>query len=373
MRVTLDAHGISRLGGGRTYMLPLLATMASLFPKCAFDVWLERPQRELSSKANITQHVLPIKNRFVARLALQAFMPVVSRHRGSAVVHFMKNLVVHGVAGESVATVFDLHPVINPGIYPRADVLYWRHVQPRVLGRVRRIIAISQRTAQDLVALYRIDPAKITVVYPGIDPGFRPRAAAETSAVRAQHNVRERYVLHVGAISPKKNLDSLVRAFAILKGRGYPGQLVLVGPVYEKLAQVPLLDLAQRAGVADDLVLAGEVSDDHLKDLMAGAELFVFPSMYEGFGLVVTEAMASGVPVVAARAGAVAEVVGNAAPIVEDGSDPEELALRMNDILSNGSLRAELSQACLARAAVFRLEEAASRTMAVYEECIRAR
>ncbi len=372
MRITLDAHGVGRLGGGRTYMLPLLRTMAALFPKAEFDVWLEARQSELDEHANVIQHVLPIRNRFLARLALQTVMPVMSRQRKSAIAHFMKNLTLQGMAGESVVTIFDLHPLINPDIYPGSDVLYWRYVQPLALRRVRRIIAISRRTAQDLVRLYRIEPGKIDVIYPGIDPGFRPREAYETESVRARHGAGSRYVLHVGAISPKKNLEALIRAFALLKTRGYPGKLVLVGPVYEKLARIPLMRLATAVDVADDLIIAGSVTDSDLKDLMAGAELFAFPSMYEGFGLVVAEAMASGVPVVAARAGAVGEVVGSAAPIVDNGANPEELAHHMYDLIFSGALRAEVARSCLERAADFRLDSAARNTMAVYEKSVRA-
>jgi len=178
--------------------------------------------------------------------------------------------------------------------------------------------------------------------------------------------------LHVNAISPKKNLDSLIRAFAILRADGYSGQLVLVGPEYEKLTSVPLMRLADEAGVGGALIVTGPVPDTELKDLMSGAELFVFPSRYEGFGLVVVEAMASGVPVVAARAGAVAEVVGDAAPLIESGSKPEELARHMDILLSNEVRRREVVRACLLRSASFRWDIAARSTMAVYEKAIRA-
>lgn len=372
MKVSLDAHGISRYGGGRTYMLPLLTTMASLFQEVEFDVWVDTRQAALDGLGNVSQHVLAVRNRFLARLMLQLTMPILSRRRGNDIAHFMKNLTLRGVADRSVVTIYDLHPLIDPGIYPASDVLYWRHFQPAALRRVDRIIAISRRTAQDLVRLYGIRPDKIEVIYPGIAADFRPRSADEVRSTLALHGLGTRYVLHVGAISPKKNLEALIRAFAKVKTDGYKGQLVLVGPVYEKLANIPLIRLAAETGVDDSLVIAGEVPDAHVKDLMAGAELFVFPSMYEGFGLVVAEAMASGVPVVAARAGAVAEVVGDAAPIVENGGDPEELAARMMELLANGVRRADVARACLKRSVLFQLDVAARNTMAVYEESTRA-
>jgi len=372
MRVSIDAHGISRFGGGRTYMLPILKTMATQFPEVAFDVWVDGRQSALGDLGNVTQYVLAVRNRFLARLMLQLTMPVLSRRRGSNIAHFMKNLTLTGVADRSVVTIYDLHPLIDPGIYPASDVLYWRRFQPAALQRVDRIIAISKRTAQDLVRLYGIQPDKIEVIYPGIAPDFRPRSADEIGATLGQHGIATHYVLHVGAISPKKNLESLIRAFAVVKAGGYGGQLVLVGPVYEKLAGIPLFRLAAEAGVGDSLIITGEVTDAQLQNLMAGADLFVFPSMYEGFGLVVAEAMASGVAVLAARAGAVAEVVGDAAPIVENGGNSAELAAHMVDLLSNDARREDVARACLRRSTVFRLDVAARNTMAFYEESIRA-
>jgi glycosyltransferase involved in cell wall biosynthesis len=372
MRIAVDAHGINRFGGCRTYALPILGTMATEFPKARFDVWLDAHEKHLDGFENISQHLLPIGNRFLARLALQVVMPMLSRRQNTSVTHFMKNLTVMGMRGAGVVTIHDLHPLIDPGVYPISDVLYWRHVQPIALKRADRIIAVSQQTASDLARQYEIDPAKIDVVYHGVDAGFRPRTRQEVGATLARHGVNANYVLHVGAISPKKNLDSLIRAFAILRADGYSGQLVLVGPEYEKLTSVPLMRLADEAGVGGALIVTGPVPDTELKDLMSGAELFVFPSRYEGFGLVVIEAMASGVPVVAARAGAVAEVVGDAAPLIESGSKPEELARHMDILLSNEIRRREVVRACLLRSASFRWDIAARSTMAVYEKAIRA-
>ncbi|MEO7704713.1 MAG: glycosyltransferase family 1 protein [Thermoflexales bacterium] len=371
MRITLDAHGIARFGGGRTYALPLLRTMASLFPTAEFDVWLEAREPDLDGLPNVIQNVLPIANRFLARLALQAAMPVLSSRRRSNATHFMKNLTVLGTGGVGIVTIHDLHPVVDPVVYPASDVLYWRSVQPKALRQIDRIIAVSHHTKNDLVRLYKIDPDKIDVIYHGVDPGFRPRSEHEVAGTLIRYGLKAGYVLHVGAISPKKNIETLVRAFAALRADGYSGQLLLVGPVYEKLAGVPLERLRRETGLGDALIVAGRVSDADVKDLMAGAALFVFPSMYEGFGLAVAEAMASGVPVIAARAGAVAEVVKDAAPLVEDGRDAVELARQMGDLLANSDRRAAVARACLDRSAIFRWEVAARETISVYEKSIR--
>ena len=271
-----------------------------------------------------------------------------------------------------MVTVYDLHPVVEPRIYPTYDALYWRYVQPMALRRVDHIIAISQHTAQDLIRRYRLDPKAIDIIYPGVDAGFKPRSAREVAGTLAHYGVGPRYVIHVGAVSLKKNLEALIRAFAISKADGYPGDLVMVGAVYEKLDAVPLVEIANQAGVAGSIRILGEVPDDHLRELVSGAELFVFPSMYEGFGLAVAEAMASGVPVVVARAGAVAEVVGDAAPVLEDGANHVELAQRMGEIIRDGSRRDAVARACLRRAALFSWEAAACSTMSVYEKTIRS-
>jgi len=370
MRITIDALGIGRLGGGRSYILPLLKCMAEELQGAQFDIWVDAFQDELGEHQNLRQHVLPVGNRFLARIALQAIAPFWARRHKSELTHFMKNLTTRGVTRRCVVTIYDLHPLINPETYPASDAAYWRHFQPHALKRVDRIIAISQQTSQDLINWYGVDRDKIEVVYPGIDPGFRPRTQVEIADVLAKYGITLPYTLHVGAVSPKKNLAALVRAFAIVRAHGYAGSLVLIGPVYEKLASVPLEQLAADSGISDALIITGKVPDADLKGLMAGAELFVFPSQYEGFGLAVVEAMACGVPVLAARAGAIAEVIGGAAPVLEIGDNPIELARHIGELLSNPSRRAAVARACLLRAADFGLDRATRRTIAVYENCL---
>ncbi|HQV27196.1 MAG TPA: glycosyltransferase family 1 protein [Thermoflexales bacterium] len=368
MKVTLEAMGISVYGGCRSYALPLIRSMAGLFPAVGFEVWVDDSLPELGGIENVRQMVLPIRNRFLARLALQATLPVSALRRRPDLVHYVKGMTVLGVGGKQVVTIHDLYPLIEPAIFTKSDVLYWRHIQPAVLRRVDGIIADSRRTADDVVAAYRVKTEKIDVVHLGVDAGFRPRSTQEIAPTLARRQIGPRYVLHVGAVSAKKNLVSLVRAFAILKGNGYPGQLVLVGPDYQKLERVPLAQVAEQAGITDSVRIVGAVSDDDLKDIMAGAELFAFPSKYEGFGIAVVEAMACGVPIIAARAGAVVEVVGDAAPIIDDGADFADLAFQMGLLLADEVRRQKVASACLRRASLFTWERVAHGTMAVYEK-----
>jgi alpha-1,3-rhamnosyl/mannosyltransferase len=351
-------------------MLPLLTSMAQAYPAVEFHVWVDAKLPELSNHANVRQYPVNVANRFLARVLLQATLPLESSRRRFDIVHFMKNLVVEGVSGRRIVTIHDLHPLFDPAIYPASDVFYWRRIQPLALARVDRVIAISRRTANDLIQAYGVIPEIVDVVYHGIDSGFRPRAREEIAPTLERLGIGASYILHVGAISAKKNLASLIRAFAIVKAAGYPGQLVLVGPQYEKLERVPLAQIARDAGVAEWVNIAGALTSGDVQDVMAGAELFVFPSMYEGFGLVVLEAMASGVPVVAARAGAVAEIVGDVAPVVEDGSDHVNLARQMGDLLADDARRQAVARACIRHAERFTWEIAARGTMRVYEKSL---
>src|SRR5581483_2420884 len=160
-------------------------------------------------------------------------------------------------------------------------------VQPLALRAATRVVTISHCAAAELAESYRLPPDKLTVVYDSYAPIFTP-TAGDPAAVRRRYAIDGTYVLHVGSISKKKNLTTLVRAFARLRRRGVVDKLVLVGRVYQK----------------------GQ--DGELPGLYRGAAATAFPSLHEGFGMVPIEAMACGTPVVTSRGGALPEVVGDA-------------------------------------------------------------
>jgi glycosyltransferase involved in cell wall biosynthesis len=303
----------------------------------------------------------------LSRLWAQATWPAMLRREGLDLIHHVKNLVTTGSPCPSLVTVHDLTILEHPEIYPAVDVLYWRTVEKRHLRRVSHVLAVSQATADDLVRRYNLASSKITVIHEGIDDAFEPAPPEAVAQVRERYRLPERFLLHVGSISPKKNLAVLVQAFSELRAGGrYDGGLVLVGRPYFKGGDPALEQALAAVNEPDSVVLTGPVPQKDLPALVSAAECFVFPSLHEGFGLVPLEAMACGVPVVAARSGAVDEVLGDAALLVEDPRDALAFACQVESVVTDLALRTRLVDAGMRRAALYSRRRAAELTLELY-------
>jgi glycosyltransferase involved in cell wall biosynthesis len=232
------------------------------------------------------------------------------------------------------------------------DRFFFRTLVPRSARRADRVLAVSERTRHDLVERYRVAEERIVVTPNAVDPVFRPNGEAPQRAP---------YALFVGGIQPRKDPLAAVEALALLDGEL---NLVVVGA--EKRGGDELRSALRRLGLEQRVELAGHVERDELATLYRGAACLVFPSRYEGFGLPVLEAMASGTPVVAASAGAVPEVAGDAAILVEPG-DPAAIAAGIERALAD---KERLVAAGLERARSFSWGETARRTLVVYRELL---
>jgi glycosyltransferase involved in cell wall biosynthesis len=240
-----------------------------------------------------------------------------------------------------------------------------------------RIIAVSGATRDDLRRVLRVPDDKVVVIHEAVAPEFAvPPGPEAIDAVVRRYGIRRPYCLFVGNVEPRKNLARLVEAFGLLRARagrpglGPPPQLALVGTrgwLYNGI-----LAAVEAQGGAPDIVFTGYVPPDDLPALYAGAACFVFPSLYEGFGLPVLEAMAAGAPVVASRVGAIPEVAGDAALLV-DTRRSGELAEAIETVLADAALRARLIDRGRARARRFTWEAVARETLDVYESVGAAR
>lgn len=267
-----------------------------------------------------------------------------------------------------VVTVHDLTLLRHPELGTPA----LRRLVERTAGSVReatRVIADSEATRRDLVELLGASPAAVHVVPLGCDARFSPGdVAAARRAVATELRIDAPFVLHVGTIEPRKNLPALLSAFArARRTRGLRQLLVLAGA--PGWGVEPVRARIEAEGLADVVRLTGPVTDAQLLMLYRAADLFTFPSLYEGFGLPVLEAMACGTPVVTADVAALPEVAGDAALIV-DPRNEAVLAEAIDRGLHDVDLRARLQAAGLARAARFTWERCAAATLAVYDETL---
>ena len=272
----------------------------------------------------------------------------------------------------TVFTLGDLTFFSHAQTHARLNRTFLRLMMPLFLRRANGIIAISASTQRDMEAQYGPLSTPSRVIYPGVHSRFHPvEDDSRLAQVRARYNLPERFVLYVGTIEPRKNLPVLIRAFqqAALEDQAALDGVKLViggkkGWMYEEtFAQV------QALGLGDRVIFTGFVADDDLPVLLSLAELFVFPSQYEGFGFPVLEAMACGTPVITSNVSSLPEVAGDAALLVSP-MDVAGVARAIRRVMGDAGLRMAMAEKGIAQAAGFSWARAARETLEFYQEIV---
>jgi glycosyltransferase involved in cell wall biosynthesis len=288
---------------------------------------------------------------------------------GAALFHATEHLLPPLVGIPTVLTVHDLIFEHLPQHHKVLNRAYLGATMPLFSRRASALIAISETTKRDLVALYGVDPARITVIPEAADPRFRPQPDDVVARVRARYGLPPRYVVTVGTIEPRKNLSRLIDACGPLLDEGLIDALVIVGGLgwlYEGF-----LRHLEKSPWRERVIRPGFVPDDDLPALYGGALIAAQPSLYEGFGLPVLEAMASGCPVCASGASSLPEVGGDAA-LYFDPNDTEAMVETLHVLAGDAGLRAEMVRRGLERVARYSWEQTARETLALYERLIAA-
>jgi glycosyltransferase involved in cell wall biosynthesis len=256
-----------------------------------------------------------------------------------------------------------------PETHTPASRAYYAHAGESA-RRATRVIAVSHRTASDVVRLLGAEPSRVRVVHEAASPEFfpRPKQALEDAAARLHFDPRRPFVLAVGTLEPRKNHVLLLEAFAQLP-RQSGVQLLLVGG--RGWLDQPIFEAHARLHLESSAFFLGSLPLDDLAVLYSHAAVFAFPSLYEGFGLPLLEAMACGAPVVSSNAGPMPEVVGDAALLLPP-EDPSQWADTLKRVLEDDALAHDLRARGRARAAAFSWERAARATRQVYREALLA-
>lgn len=367
MRIAFDG---TTLRPGRTgvgyYTEHLLHHLAIEAPEAAITVVSNGTvDTGLPLPRHVATHV--VRSRLPRLAWMQTVAPRVLRQLRADVAHFTNGMVPLASPVPTVVTIHDMSLTLYPGFHPRRRVLLNRPLVNLAARRADAVITVSESAKADIVRLYGIDPARVHVVHEAAAPGFsRVGDPAMLARVRARYGLAERFVLYVGTIEPRKNLPMLLEAFARHRHEGrLPHQLVCVGP-YGWLSE-DIGSRVDRLGLRDAVRFAGYVPFADLPAIYSLAEMFVFPSVYEGFGLPVIEAMSCGVPVVTGRVPALNEVTGAAVELV-DPLDAVSLGAALVRLAEGPDRRAWLSAAGLARARQFSWSRAARETLNVYRQ-----
>ncbi len=373
MRICVNASpAVHHIAGLGRYTQELMTALLAIDSKNDYVAFYNRPgeaqvEPPLDRLPRLTTNLATKPWRMSALLAHFARVPQDRLFPAVDLFHATDHLLPRLARVRSVFTLHDLVFRFYPETHKPLNRWFLTLMMPRFLEAADAVIAVSEWTKKDAIELYGLDEDKIRVVYEGVNPRFRPASAESISAVRQKYGILEKFILCVGTIEPRKNLTSLLEAYHSVRNGRRDLKLVIVGKMgwlYEGFFR-----RLRELGLENEVIFPGFVPDEDLPSLYSAADLFVFPSLYEGFGLPVLEAMACGTPVVTSNSSSLPEVTGEATVLV-DPNDVQALIRAMSAVLDNKELRGELHAKGLRQAAKFSWETAAYETLALYDKVL---
>jgi len=371
--VAINAHLLSNQAGYRSagvhqYIYHLLRHLREAGDGLRYTLLLSRGVRPPDATLQAL-HSRWSTGRAPARVLWeQLAQPAILRRIGADLVHGPVFVGPLRAPCPVIVTIHDLSFLRFPSLFRPGNRLYLSLMTRLSARRARRVVAVSRHTALETTRLLGVPSQRIDVVYHGVDPVFRPLPPEEVAAFRRAQGLPDRFVLFVGTLEPRKNLVRLVDAFAHL--RDERTRLVLVGGkgwLYGELyARVEAL------GLGASIIFPGYVEREALPLWYNAATVMAYPTLYEGFGLPVLEALACGTPVLSSNTSSLPEAAGDAAVMV-DPHNVEALAEALNRLLSDRTLRLELRERGLAHARRFTWTRTAQYTVQVYRRAITER
>jgi glycosyltransferase involved in cell wall biosynthesis len=294
----------------------------------------------------------------------QCISPWITRGQNLDLVHGPVNVIPLASRMPSVVTIHDLAFLAFPEQYPAAQVRYLKSMTAASARRARRVITVSQFTADDVAARLSIPQEKIRAIPNGVSEAFYPRSPERVAAFRLMNDLPEAFILFVGTLQPRKNLIGLLRAFARVPEDVRIPLFVVGAPGW---MYSDIFDEVERLGISGDVRFPGYASSELLPLWYSAATAFVYPSYYEGFGLPVLEAMACGTPVITSNVSSLPEVVGDAGITVSPG-DVQAIADAIERLLRDTELRESLVSAGQKQSRQFSWAATAEQTVSVYRE-----
>ncbi|MFB3815008.1 MAG: glycosyltransferase family 4 protein [Terriglobales bacterium] len=364
MRIGLDAHCLGgRKTGNETYTRELVAALGSMAVEDEFHVFVtrrEQLEQMAAPRPGLRYHLLRPAHPAL-RMAFGWAME--ARRRKLDVLHFQYFLPAM-LPCRSVLMVHDISHERYPEFFPRNYRLLSRLIR-QSCRRADWVLTVSEYSKCEIVELYRIPPERVTVTYNGCPSGFQPVPHDEALQRVKKYGIEDSYLLYVGTLQPRKNLPRLLAAYAECRRRSRVGQKLVIAGKKEWLFS-PVFHTIREQRLEADVVLTGYVDHEDLPSLYSAADAFVYPSIYEGFGLPVVEAMACGTPVLTSYGSSLEEIAHGAA-LLANPLSVGDIALGLDRIANDRELRQKLARQGRERARKFSFRQTAEQTWDVFQ------
>lgn len=366
MRVAIDVRKLHDFGIG-TYVRNLLRQLARIDQDTEYVLLARRGDAGVA--ASLGENFRAV-TQWSPNYSLreQVAVPFSLRRTGATLFHAPHYVLPPLTPCRSIVTIHDCIHLKFPEYLPNRLAYAYAWGQGwAATRRARRVLTVSHASKADIVRFFDVPETKITVIPNAIDERIRTTPSeADMVRVRERYQLPERFIMYAGNVKPHKNLERLIDAFVAVRGRGFDDLgLLLSGSEVSKYAT--LRRAVHRYNLHRHVRFLGYQTTDTLAVLYRLADVFVFPSLYEGFGLSPLEALASGTPVVASNVSSIPEVLGDAAVLV-DPYDPHPIAEGITRLLDDADLRADLRRKGLARAALFSWEQSVAQIHKIYQD-----
>ncbi len=372
--VGLNAHLLSlsqsyRGAGISWYIVNLLKNLAGFSPDFTYSAFLSDLTFREPSLA-LRHSRLPTRRPPLRIAWEQLIQPLALAQGGFDLLHAMAFVAPVVAPCPFVVTIYDLSFKRYPEAFRPFNRWYLSSFTAHSARRAGAVIAISESTRQDIIHFFKVPAERVHTIYCGVDRSFGPLPAGQVAAFKAKRQLPDTFILFLGTLEPRKNVDGLIRAYARWREQEPTAPPLVVaggkGWYYNRI-----FELVRALKLEDRVYFPGYIPQDELSLWYNAATLFVYPSFFEGFGLPVLEAMACGTPVITSTSSSLPEVAGTdgAASLVDPGDD-KILAQAMARLSGDPDLRATMAERGLARAAKFGWENTARETVAVYRKVL---
>jgi len=374
MKIGINFHTSDEyISGVEYYSLGLINSLLRLDEKNQYIIFTNQPnlvRTHIAPSKNLTvQNLDHLKTRPKRILWEHFVLPRMAKNKGLDILHCPHYVCpLFNTTLPYVVTIHDTIAIDHPHWCKPSNALYYGLIIKQTIKKASKIIVPSHSTADNLKSHFSVNGSTINIIYPGIDPIFNTNKKPWCqNQIRIRYNLPQRYILFVGNIEPKKNILGLLNTYKLLQKKGLPHKLVLVGKKGWKNKNVYREILKTKN---ENVIFTGYVDRPDLPFVYQMADVFVFASLYEGFGFPPLEAMACGTPVVASSSGALKETVKDSSYTV-DPQNPEDIAQAVYLLITNNNLRQKYIESGLKQSRRFNWNYAAEQTLSVYKEALK--